>query len=125
MDQDYTISKFDRQVAGLQGGNNLSVKPTTIEHVALTGESETFIVQTIRDEKGDNIIIKFLDREGPKRLILPPKVALTIGRQKDALTARSRSIASKAQAKARKDRGELPGFMKGKRKEKGWTTNSG
>jgi len=23
MDQEYTISKFDRQVAGLQGGNNL------------------------------------------------------------------------------------------------------
>ncbi len=114
MDQDYTISKFDRQVAGLQGGNNLPTKPTTIEHVSLTGEAETFIIQTVRDEKGDNIIVKFLDREGPKRLILPPKVAATIARQKDALTARGRSISSRAVAKARMDRGEVPGFLRKK-----------
>ena len=32
--------------------------------------------------------------------------------QRDSLTARRRSIAGRAQAKARKDRGELPGFMR-------------
>ena len=114
MEQDYTISKFDRQIAGLQGGNHLPTKPATIEHVSFTGEAETFIVQTIRDEKGDNIIIKYLDREGPKRLVLPPKVAATIARQRDALTSRGRSIASRAVAKARMERGELPGFMRNK-----------
>ncbi len=114
MDNDHTISKFDWQYGQLQGGNNLETKPTTVEHAAMTGEAETFIVQTIRNEKGDNIILKFMDKDGNKRLILPPKVAQTIARQKDALTARSRSIASKAVAKARKDRGELPGFMQKK-----------
>lgn len=108
-----TVSKFDRAVAGLQGGNNLAAKATTIEHVdPIIGEAETFIVQTIRDAEGDHVIVKFVDKDGVKRLILPPKVVSTIARQRDALTARSRSNVAKATAKARMDRGELPGFMK-------------
>jgi hypothetical protein len=115
MDNDHMISKFDRSVAGLQGGNNLATKATTIEHTdPILGEAETFIVQTIRDQKGDHIIVKFVDKEGVKRLILPPKVTMTIARHRDALTARSRSNTAKATAKARMDRGELPGFMKKK-----------
>jgi hypothetical protein len=111
-----TISKFDRQVAGLQGGNNLAAKATTIEHIdPMLGESETFIVQTVRDQQGDNVILKFVDKDGVKRLILPPGVVNTIVRQRDSLTARSRSNAAKATARARKDRGELPAFMKGKK----------
>ena len=49
------------------------------------------------------------------RLALPPKVTDAIARQRDALTAKARSRAAKAQAKARKDAGILPGFMKGKK----------
>ena len=106
-----TVNKFDRAYAGLQDGNGLSTKPTTIENVALTGETETFIVQTIRNEKGDHTIIKFVDKEGVKRLILPPRVVNTIVRQRDSLSTRARSNASKAVAQARSDRGELPAFM--------------
>lgn len=118
---EYTISKYDRIYGGLQGGNNLQTKATTIEHVSLTGETETFVIQTIRDEHGDHVAIKFIDKDGVKRLILPPKAANTINRQREALTARGRSIASKAVAQARKDRGELPGFMK-HRKDHGTVT---
>ncbi len=113
-----TISKFDRTVAGLQGGNNLAVKAATIEHIdPILGEAETFIVQTIRDQTGDHVIVKFVDKEGVKRLILPPKVVGTIVRQRDALTARNRSNTAKATAKARMDRGEVPGFMTAKRRK--------
>jgi hypothetical protein len=105
MDNDHMISKFDRAVAGLQGGNNLAAKATTIEHIdPILGEAETYIIQTVRDQKGDHVIVKFVDKEGVKRLILPPKVTGTIVRQRDALTARSRSNTAKATAKARKDR---------------------
>jgi|SRR5208282_1754752 len=108
-----TVSKFDRSVAGLTGGNNLATKAATVEHVdPILGEAETFIVQTIRDQEGDHVILKFVDKDGVQRLILPPKVVNTIVRQRDALTARSRSIAAKAQAKARIARGEMPGFMR-------------
>jgi hypothetical protein len=108
-----TVSKFDRAVAGLQGGNNLAAKATTIEHTdPIVGESETFIVQTIRDQQGDHVVIKFVDKEGVMRLILPPKVVNTIVRQRDALTARGRSNNARATAKARMERGEVPGFMR-------------
>jgi hypothetical protein len=129
MEQQYeTISKFDRMNAGLQGGNNLQTKPTTIETVNnITGEAETFVIQTIRGEHrkpqgdgtckitmGDFIVLKFMDKDGVMRLILPPSVTATIERQAAALTARARSNAGKAQAKERKLRGELPGFMRKK-----------
>jgi hypothetical protein len=113
---DYTISKFDRAYSGLIDGNAVMTRATTIEYVQkVTGEAETFIVQTVRNEDGDNIVLKFVDKDGNKRLILPPKVANLIASQRDSLTARRRSIASKATAKARADRGELPGFMKKRR----------
>lgn len=113
-----TISKYDRQYAGLLGGNNLQTKATTVESVnSIIGEAETFIVQTIRDEDGDHIALKYMDKNGNTRLILPPKVCQTIERQHNALTSRSRSIASKAVAKERMDRGELPGFMRKKKKQ--------
>jgi hypothetical protein len=109
------ISKFDRAFGGLMSGNGLPTKPTTIEIVErITGEAETYIVQTVRTEAGDNIVLKFVDKRGNMRLILPPKVANVIASQRDALTARRRSMASKMVAKNRMDRGELPGFMKQK-----------
>jgi hypothetical protein len=114
MDQDHSITKYDRTYGGWRDVS-LYTKPSTIQSVDLTGRAETFIVQTMRhEEKGDHVIVKFVDKEGVKRLILPPKVTGTIVRQRDALTARSRSNTAKATAKARKDRGELPGFMKKK-----------
>lgn len=109
-----TISKHDRQYAGLLGGNNLQTKATTIEVVNnITGETETFIIQTIREEKkGDHIVLKFMDKDGVKRLILPPKVAATIERQHNSLSAKSRSLASKIVMRDRMARGEVLGFAK-------------
>lgn len=110
-----TLTKYDRVYAGLLGGNNLLTKATTIEEVQnLTGETETFIVQTVRSQTGDYIVIKFMDKEGVKRLVLPPRVANTIQRQHDALTSRSRSVKSKAAMRERMGRGELPGFLQKK-----------
>jgi len=113
MEQYKTIDKFDRAVGGLLAGNNLHTKPTTIEDVEPhAGEAETFIVQTIRDEKGDHVVLKFMDTAGNKRIILPPQVVNTIVRQRDAISKRARSNHSKQVAKDRMLRGELPGFMK-------------
>jgi hypothetical protein len=51
---------------------------------------------------------------GVVRLALPPRVVAAITRQQDALTAQSRSIAANTLAQAKKDRGEVPGFMRRK-----------
>lgn len=111
-----TISKFDRIRGGLQGVA-LFTKPSTIKTVQnITGKSESFIVETCRFDElgGDFIFIEMVDENGVVRVALPPKVANVIASQRDSLTARRRSAAGKRVAKERKDRGELPGFMKKK-----------
>lgn len=97
-----TISKFDRILGSLQGANNLAVKATTIQTIeGLTGEAETYVVQTVRAEYkaeirkglkihtetrvGDFIVLHIVDKEGTKRVILPPRVTDTIKRQAAAL----------------------------------------
>jgi hypothetical protein len=45
-------------------------------------------------------------------------VAAVIARQRDQLSAKSRSKSAKLVAQDRKDRGELPGFMKYKNKKR-------
>jgi hypothetical protein len=116
MNEDYTVSKYDRLRGGMQGVA-LFTKPSTIKNVqGVTGKSETFVVETARHEElGDYIFIECMDEAGLVRLALPPRVANVICAQRDSLTKRRRSIAGKAQAKSRKDRGELPGFMRKKR----------
>jgi hypothetical protein len=109
--EEQVISKFDRAFGGLVGGNALKTKPTTIETTEpLTGEAETFIVQTVRTESGDHIVVKFIDKTGVVRLILPPKVANLIASQRDSLTTRRRSAAGRAAMKRRMDEGFAPAF---------------
>jgi hypothetical protein len=108
-----TINKFDRQFGALQDVG-LSTKPSTIQHVQpITGETETFIIQTIRhDELGDFICVTHVDKNGVERIILPPKVSNLIASHRDALTKRRRSISSRATMKARMAAGEVLGFKK-------------
>jgi len=107
-------TKFDRIYGGLLDVA-LKTSPSTIKNVQnLTGESETFIVQTLRHEDGDTICIEHLDASGVTRIALPPKVAAAIARQRESLTARRRSIASKASIQARIDAGEVLGFQRKK-----------
>jgi hypothetical protein len=116
MSCDNTVSKYDRVRGGLEGVA-LFTKPSTVKNVQIiTGKTETFVVETSRHEElGDTIFIECMDDLGVTRLALPPRVAAAIASQRDSLTTRRRSRAAKALAQARKDRGELPGFMKGRK----------
>ena len=116
MDNDNQISKYDRAYGGMHDVC-LRTKPSTINNIELTGRTETFIVETMRHaEYGDFIFVRYIDGSGAVvRLALPPKVANAIAAQRDSLTAKRRSIASKGVAQARKDRGEQPGFMRKKK----------
>jgi len=110
------ISKYDRLRGGL-AGHALFSKPSTIKNVQnITSKTETFVVETGRYDEmgGDFIFVECLDESGVTRLCLPPRVANAIASQRDSLTTRRRSITGKRLAQERKDRGELPGFMKRK-----------
>ncbi|MGD0135267.1 MAG: hypothetical protein ABSE57_24740 [Bryobacteraceae bacterium] len=114
--EEHVISRYDRQRGGLQQGNALFVpRPATIKNTEpITGETETFVIETARhEEQGDYIFIERLDKSGTAiRIVLPPRVANAIAAQRDSLTKRRRSITSRAAAKSRMERGELPGFMR-------------
>lgn len=115
-DNNQTIAKYDRLRGGLQDVATFT-KPSTIKNVeTMTGRTETFVVETCRyEDRGDYIFVECVDEAGVTRLALPPKVANAIASQRDSLTARRRSKAAKRVAQERKDRGELPGFMRGKK----------
>lgn len=104
------LSKYERTLAGLQGGNALATKATTIENVNFAGEASTYIVQTVRAEykvgdktkTGDFIVIKYIDNDGTIRIILPPKVSATIDRQRVAVEKRAQAVSKKARSAAAK-----------------------
>jgi len=111
---DNTVAKYDR-IRGMLEGVALFTKPSTIvpKVEEITGRSDTFIVETCRQEEvGDTIFVRCVDETGVVRMALPPRVADAIARQRQALTDRTRSRAAKSQAQARKERGEVPGFMR-------------
>lgn len=120
MSEDNTkaFDTYDRQIGALKGlPDVIEVKPSTVRvSIPLLGLSQTFIVQTIRQrEVGDHVFLETVSRDGAVRIVLPPQVADAIARQRDALTAKSRSKAAKALAQERKERGELPAFLKRKK----------
>ena len=113
-----TVDKFDRAIGSLQGIPDVTKsKPTTIVTASpLIGESQTFVVQTIRQpEVGDWVFIQYMDSSGSVRMAIPPKAADAIARQREAVTTKVRRRVAKEQAAQRKARGEVPAFMKGKK----------
>lgn len=114
-----TMDAFDRLLGNLHGLPDITAtKPTTARTVApLLGTSELYIIQTYRQKDvGDIIFLEAVTKTGTVRLALPPQVADAIARQRDALTGKSRSRAAQATMKARMERGEVPGFLKKKKK---------
>jgi len=81
MNDDNTISKYDRQRGSLKDVA-LFTRPSTIQNVqTLTGRAETFVVATARaeDQGGDFIFVECIDElQAVTRLCLPPRVANAI-----------------------------------------------
>jgi hypothetical protein len=114
-----TIDKFDRMFGSLGDRPDVTeTKPSTVvNHSAIVGATQTFIIQTMRErDKGDYIFVQYVDDMTSVRIFLPPAAADAIARQREALTTKVRKRIGKESAAARKARGELPAFMKGKKK---------
>lgn len=112
-----TQDAFDKMLGGLHGRPDVvGTKATTVRTVTpMIGEAQTFIVQTYREhEEGDTIFLEHVSNTGSYRLVIPPKVADTIARQRDALTTKVRRRTAKAVAADRMARGEVPGFLRKK-----------
>jgi hypothetical protein len=107
MTDDHTIDEFDRLLGAYDGlPGTAMTKPTTIQSVTtLVGDTQTFIVQTLRVTKQDETteFLVFLQhaprQKGLTRLVLPATVTNTIMRQRDALiTSAGRKTATRVAA---------------------------
>ena len=107
---------YDRQLASLHDLPDVTrTKPATVRVVPPLGVGGTavYVVQTYRQaERGDTIFLEVVSNTGVSRIAIPPKVANTIARQRDALTSKSRSKAASAVAADRKAAGIQPAFLK-------------
>lgn len=109
------LSYFDRAIGALHGLPDVVLaKATTMRVVPTFGlGSHTYIVQTFRQrEEGDTIFLEITSDQGATRIVIPPAISDCIARQREALTGKSRSRASKRVAEDMKARGIKPGFMR-------------
>ena len=121
---------YDRLLGALDGlPGVLSTKPAIAQQVTpILGTSQTFVIRTVRQQERDEqsdatpaaftVFLEHSSREsGLIRLVFPPKVTDLIARQRDALTTQARKRTAKRVAAERKQRGEVPGFMRTKRRK--------
>ena len=111
---------FDRTIGALHGLPDVITTKTSVSRLVPPfgiGGTQLYVVQTYRQkEQGDTIFLEHVSETGTVRLVIPPQVAAVIARQRDQLTAKTRSKAAKAVAQERKERGEIPAFLKSRRK---------
>lgn len=84
---------FDRLLGAIDGlPDVVKSKPSTITTVLpIIGNVQTYVVQTYRDkDEGSYIAVQMVDAEGRARIVLPPKVAAAIYRQREALVKAGR-----------------------------------
>ena len=99
MDDYRMVDAFDRIRAGMDG------RPD----VTRTRISTVRNIESVREkDEGDTIFLEVASKDGNVRIVLPPKVANVIARQRDALVAKVRSKAAKEQAAQRKADGIEP-----------------
>ena len=114
------VDAFDRTIGLLHGLPDVTEVKTSVTRVVPpfgVGGTQLYVVQTYRQrEQGDTIFLEHVSETGTVRLVIPPQVSAVIARQREQLTAKTRSKAAKAVAQERKERGEIPAFLKSKRK---------
>ena len=117
-----SMDPFDRSIGLLHGLPDVTLTKSAVTRVVPplgVGGTQLYVVQTYRQkDQGDTIFLEHVSDTGTVRLVIPPQVSAVIARQRDQLTAKIRSKAAKAVAQQRKERGEVPAFLRSKRESK-------
>ena len=103
------LTTYDRMMSGFEGLPDITrTSPATLQVVApMIGKVQTFIVQTIRQQSsGDHVFLQIVTGSEAIRVVLPPRVADTIARQRGALSTKVRSKHAKRVMADRIARGE-------------------
>lgn len=111
MTDQVTIDAFDRVLGSLHGlPNTLISRPSTVTEVLpIVGLAQTYVVQTHRSDKGRNtVFLQMVDAQGRARIVIPPKVADAIYRQRELLVAKARSRTARETYERLKREGRAP-----------------
>lgn len=103
---------FDRIIGNLHDLPDVqAARPSTVTSVMpMLGRSQTFVVQTYQQrEVGDFVFLQMVDAEGRARIVIPPKVADAIARQRDALTTATRRASGRTGGAAAQDKRRAEG----------------
>ncbi len=94
---DETRDIFDRVLGNLIDRQDVfSTRPSTVMSVEpILGDSETYVVRTMKTEFGNYGFIQVISRKGGLRFVLPPKAMQALYRQQAALVKASRSSTAK------------------------------
>lgn len=92
-----TGDSFDRLIGMIDGLPSVTKsRPTTVTSVMpFIGNSQTHVVQTYKGEDGFTVFLQMVDADGRARIVIPPKVANAIYRQRDSLVKQARKRAGK------------------------------
>ena len=112
MNDDYRmVDAFDRIRAGMDGRPDVTrTRISTVRSIdPLIGNVSTFLVESVREkDEGDTIFLEVASKDGNVRIVLPPRVANVIARQRESLVSKVRSKAAREQAAQRKADGIEP-----------------
>ena len=112
MDDDYRmVDAFDRIRAGMDGRPDVTrTRISTVRNIdTLVGNVSTFLIESVREkDEGDTIFLEVASKDGNVRIVLPPRVANVIARQRESLVSKVRSKAAREQAAQRKADGIEP-----------------
>jgi hypothetical protein len=101
-------TNFDRVLGTIHDlPDTRNTKPSAVTTVMpILGYAQTYIVRTYRRPEGFTIFLETVDADGRARLVIPPKVAAAIYRQRSTLTDTS-TPASRKRDRTRRDRARL------------------
>lgn len=80
----------------------IKVKPAIVDATDFYGNVVRWVVQTIRGEAGDSVLLERVDAATPLREVLPPKVVAMINRQQEAVAGVVRKRAAGRAADTRR-----------------------
>ncbi len=78
---------------------------SSIEVKDLLGHTETWIVFTIRTEKGETVFVQRIGADGGSRFYIPPAVTAAIAAQRDQITARNRRRGARKAVETKREAG--------------------
>lgn len=93
---------YSRTLARLLDNPASISSSSTIDAVTFLGNSETWVIKTVRVDGLETLFLQVINADGGRRFVLPPAVSAALTRQRDQVLSVSRRRAARAGVATRK-----------------------